>query len=43
VVLTGNLVRGMPCVMLDDLWRLPCITSEVSILSDGIDIDELEL
>jgi hypothetical protein len=44
VVLTGNLVRGMPCVvLLDDLWRLPCITSEVSSLSDKIDIDELEL
>jgi hypothetical protein len=43
VVLTGKLVHGMPCVVLDDLWRLPCLTSEASILSDGIDIDELEL
>ena len=43
VVLTGKLVHGMPCVVLDDLWHLPCRTSEASILSDGIDIDELEL
>jgi hypothetical protein len=40
VVLTEKLVHGMPCVVLDDLWHLPCRTSEASILSDGIDVDE---
>ena len=33
VVLSGQLIRGMPCVSLEDLWRLRCLTSEVNNLS----------
>jgi len=43
VVLSGQLIRGMPCVSLEDLWRLRCLTSEVNNLSDKMDVDELDL
>ena len=43
VVLTGQLVRGMPCILLDELWSLKNLSSEINSLSHKVDIDELEL